>query len=1192
MKDDLNANPPDSPFPGHSGDALTRALEQMAREAAGTKDAAFVRAEAGACPDVNEWLRLAAGEATPQEQERLLAHAALCSACLARLRECQGLVSREFSAEEIHGFSQFAVATPAWRHRAAVELARTPHRAGRGVRLRLFAWATGAAAALAVALAATIWWQHDHAPENLLAQAYAQDRIFELRIPGAKFAPVTPAEHLRGPEGDVDPPQLLAALARIERQLQRAPNDAHWLQLQARAEVLEEHYDAAIDTLDRLVAAGPVTAGLLADDGMAYFLRGLATGSQNDRATALDTLRRADELAPGDPVLLFNEAVVMEDRGQVMNAVETWNRYLNFERDPAWRAEGQRRLTALEAKLNRLKTHQSRIEQHLSTPGSMRALAADPITVAGIDEELSTIMLPQLLNIAYPMPPDRSRGSPCTDRCMAARSLLHALAASLQRNHQDFWLSSFLPPGSDSNPSFAAAAHALGSAIDADTRGDYANATQPAIVAQGLFHQLHNTAGEQRAIVERGFALQRVFNFAACHQTVARDLSVPRQFTWIHAQAVAVDSSCATGIGTASGDNPLKAQALRMAQEARYPLLELRARNLVTSSAVESGDTEDAWRFTTETLRLFYQGDYPPFRAATVYAGLAQMEESTPRVHLALLLHRETCDVLAFTGNRGMQASEKSSLVLAALRAGSLQEAQSLLTTRAPVCGAPHDVKPAANLTAETQIMMADLYLDRGDPTRAAQALDTAHAVMAGMNNPFLERRYAASRGALDLALGHLDEAELLLRESILKEELEARGAGEENVLFARQNRDLYATLAEVWLAQHRTAAATLALWERYRLRILGQPVPACPDNGLDCLAPELAEARRRRLTGKDAALLGQIVLRDRVLLYRMDAQGVAWRQARLEQADVLAAAAALARAASSPATSQASVEHAAHRLGGIFFDGLHAVPAATLLLEPDPLLGNVPWAAVTTADGPIGLRFAMQETPSILMNPSQRSPEIPHNATDGMLVVGASVTHDANGPLPEVLDEARLVSSIAGDAAPLLAAQATEPRIAARLSSASLIHFAGHAAQFDGETRLLLAPSSATDRKAYLDRSLFLRYPPRDAQLIVFSACSTGKREMGWDHGMGDIVDTLASLGVPEVVATRWQIDSASAAVLMDAFYRGLAGGSSVPQALSTARQTLARDPRYSHPYYWAAYYADGVGSADLREVFHGGKR
>jgi CHAT domain-containing protein len=89
----------------------------------------------------------------------------------------------------------------------------------------------------------------------------------------------------------------------------------------------------------------------------------------------------------------------------------------------------------------------------------------------------------------------------------------------------------------------------------------------------------------------------------------------------------------------------------------------------------------------------------------------------------------------------------------------------------------------------------------------------------------------------------------------------------------------------------------------------------------------------------------------------------------------------------------------------------------------------------------------------------------------------------------------------------------------------------------------------------------------------------------------MGDIVDTLASLGVPEVVATRWQIDSASAVPMMDAFYGGLAHGLSVPSALTAARKSLLSDPRYRHPYYWAAYYASGTGNADLRAVFHSDK-
>jgi hypothetical protein len=61
-------------------------------------------------------------------------------------------------------------------------------------------------------------------------------------------------------------------------------------------------------------------------------------------------------------VVLFNEAIAMEDRGQVINAAETWTRYLRFERDPRWLAEGRSRLETLKQKLNQIKTHQGRME--------------------------------------------------------------------------------------------------------------------------------------------------------------------------------------------------------------------------------------------------------------------------------------------------------------------------------------------------------------------------------------------------------------------------------------------------------------------------------------------------------------------------------------------------------------------------------------------------------------------------------------------------------------------------------------------------------------------------------------------------------------------------------------------------------------------------------------------------------------
>jgi tetratricopeptide (TPR) repeat protein len=1142
----------------------------------------FTSPAAGKCPETGDWIELAGGDISSEKKDALRAHAALCSACLTQLRQVQHALTGEVSPQESAELSHLASTSSQWQHRLAVELAHTPRETQRSHFLPRFVWlGTGLAAALVLILSVTVWWRRANSPERLLAEAYADARTSDLRVPGAGFAPVTPQTHLRGGTAEREPAPLLNARAQIERNLERTPNDPRWLQLQARAEILEERYDGAIDILDRLVAAGPVTASLLLDDGSAYFMRGTATGSENDRATALDELKRADELAPSDPVVLFNEALMMEDRGQMMNAVEVWNRYLKVERDPKWQDEGRRHLTTLQQKVDQLKTHESRMEQHLSSPQAMRALTADPALLAGIDEELSTTLLPRLLDAAFPLPVDRSRGSPCDENCLAARSLLNALAASLKKNHQDLWLQQFLP--SDSSPiqnDFRDAAHALGRAIDADTRGDYATGESTAEASRDLFRKLGNRAGADRGEVERAFALQRLYKFAACHEAADPLLGL-EQFGWIQAQAVALDAGCDVSPGTAASNNPRFERALSLARNHGYVLLELRARNMLGDLAMEAGDAEAAWREGIETLHRSYSGDYPPFRTATTVNGLAEIEDATPRARLDLLLNRETLKLYELSKNLALVANARMELIRAALRAGSMEEAETQLKLVRQE-GRPVP-RQESSLQAESESATARLYLHRGGVRMAESLLADAAKQMTGEDNPVLFRNYAVARGELQLASGDPETAETTLRTAILKEELEARGAGRQNIIFARQDRELYATLAGIWLSEKRDGTDILSLWERYRLRILGKPVPTCREKRLDCLAPQLT----RRLQGLgDKRVLGQIALWDRILRYTADSKDVTWKQSLVTQEEALATAVRLERTVSFSGTSAASVEQASQRAGDEFFGNqMLSTDGGDLILEPDPLLGNLPWPAVEIAKEPLGLHYSIAESPSLLLD-EENSKRI--DAPGRLLVVGASEGAGEPTLLPEVLKEASTVSEFASKPELLLADQATEPHIVPLLSTAAVVHFAGHAAEFDGETRLLLAPSGKIGDQPYIDDAVLEKNPPRAARLVVFSACSTGKQEAGWDHGMGDLVETLASLGVPDVVATRWQIDSAAAVPMMDAFYQGLAHGLSVPRALTAARHSLIRDARYQHPYYWAAYYATGQGSTNLSEVFH----
>ena len=376
------------------------------------------------CPPRDSFIRALMGTAEQREAEQVLSHAASCEPCGDLLTA--SLVSLEGapSAEEAAAIAQLAVNRTPWQAKLARELAATKtQKPPLPERLRLISALTGqgggrfrgrwlAVAGIAAMLVAGVaifaWQRHAGSPERLLALAYSQSRILELRIPEAGYSAVVPGTHTRGAATDNEPAPLLEARAGLARKLSGSPQDARLLELQARADVLEERYDSAIDVLDRLVAAGPVTAELLTDAAAAYYQRGLVSGAELDRSTALDYLRRADEMAPTDPVILFNEAIVMEDRGQMMNAVEVWNRYITIERDEHWAAEGKRKLAALEQTLNRLKSHESRVQQMLATPEAMDTLAADKAKLAVFDEELSSIQIDKLLLMAYPVTQESS----------------------------------------------------------------------------------------------------------------------------------------------------------------------------------------------------------------------------------------------------------------------------------------------------------------------------------------------------------------------------------------------------------------------------------------------------------------------------------------------------------------------------------------------------------------------------------------------------------------------------------------------------------------------------------------------------------------------------------------------------------------------------------------------------------------
>jgi CHAT domain-containing protein len=69
-----------------------------------------------------------------------------------------------------------------------------------------------------------------------------------------------------------------------------------------------------------------------------------------------------------------------------------------------------------------------------------------------------------------------------------------------------------------------------------------------------------------------------------------------------------------------------------------------------------------------------------------------------------------------------------------------------------------------------------------------------------------------------------------------------------------------------------------------------------------------------------------------------------------------------------------------------------------------------------------------------------------------------------------------------------------------------------------------------------------------------------------------------MLEAGVPDVVASRWNVDSEATRQLMNFFYRQLLAGHDVSSSLRAAQKELAAKPGMAHPYYWAAFGVQGI--------------
>jgi CHAT domain-containing protein len=168
---------------------------------------------------------------------------------------------------------------------------------------------------------------------------------------------------------------------------------------------------------------------------------------------------------------------------------------------------------------------------------------------------------------------------------------------------------------------------------------------------------------------------------------------------------------------------------------------------------------------------------------------------------------------------------------------------------------------------------------------------------------------------------------------------------------------------------------------------------------------------------------------------------------------------------------------------------------------------------------------------------------------------------------------------------------QATTTAFRQALEGSAIVHISSHA--FSGKDTGQVPHIALYDQPFYLFELKDLRQHPG---LVVLSACRTGDGRMVTGEGVQSLARAFIAQGANAIIAGWWNVNDATAAQLMQRFYRSwTTGQASIAGSLRSSKLDWLNDPQvaYQHklPYYWAALNYAGNPAPFTKDVIEENK-
>jgi CHAT domain-containing protein/Tfp pilus assembly protein PilF len=183
--------------------------------------------------------------------------------------------------------------------------------------------------------------------------------------------------------------------------------------------------------------------------------------------------------------------------------------------------------------------------------------------------------------------------------------------------------------------------------------------------------------------------------------------------------------------------------------------------------------------------------------------------------------------------------------------------------------------------------------------------------------------------------------------------------------------------------------------------------------------------------------------------------------------------------------------------------------------------------------------------------------------------------------PIPYTRDEIRAISKYfpKGKKDIFLGQDAREENIKKPpRNEYQVVHFACHGFLDENQpfrSALVLCQDQEREEDGFLQvRELYnLRLK---ANLVVLSACHSGRGKLEKGEGILGLTRMFFYSGSKSVLSTLWSVNDQSTARFMKIYYRYLAKGQKIGEALRFTKLDMIQS-KFSHPYYWAGFILNG---------------